>query len=379
VLADYIIPHLLGNSSTIILSDRNYDGVNDLGVFGFDYEKNRYQLIVYSGLDGSLLGIWNWPQTLKDVSFEVVSDLTGDGIEEYAISGVHLENGTKQLFVKDGVTKKTHQIFKWPNLWESVRFVTMSDVTQDGTLEVALYGRHTRLGKGQLFVYDGANANNKIDVYNWNRLWTDIRLIEMDDLDGDGTIDWGQFGQRKDDGRYQWIVKKGHDKRGVIRTFSWPNDLTDVEPLLLSDTTGDSVSEVALYGKDSGGKMFLRVNDGRLANTRIANFSWPAVWKEEQVVELGDLNNDGFNEVALLGINKNSGKYQLVIKDGQATTEYGRLTLKGRWVDLVIRSYDINSDGKADIVVNGVDVGSLSRSSIVYSGSNLEIINSTTH
>ncbi|MBB1299703.1 hypothetical protein H5092_20435, partial [Pseudoalteromonas sp. SR41-7] len=140
----------------------------------------------------------------------------------------------------------------------------------------------------------------------------------------DGTTDWGQFGQRKDDGRYQWVVKKGHDKQGVIRTFSWPNDLSDVKPLLLADTTGDNVSEVALYGKNSSGKVFLRVNDGRLANTRIANFSWPATWTEEQIMELGDLNSDGINEVALLGININSGKYQLVIKDGRATTEYGR-------------------------------------------------------
>ncbi|MBB1299702.1 hypothetical protein H5092_20430, partial [Pseudoalteromonas sp. SR41-7] len=152
----------------------------------------------------------------------------------------------------------------------------------------------------------------------------DISLHKMDDLDGDGTTDWGQFGQRKDDGRYQWVVKKGHDKQGVIRTFSWPNDLTAAQPLLLSDRTGDGVKEVSMFGKNDSGKMFLRVNDGRLANTRIANYSWPAVWSNEQVMELGDLNSDGINEVALLGININSGKYQLVIKDGRATTEYGR-------------------------------------------------------
>ncbi|MCQ8891737.1 FG-GAP-like repeat-containing protein, partial [Pseudoalteromonas carrageenovora] len=92
-----------------------------------------------------------------------------------------------------------------------------------------------------------------------------------------------------------------------------------------------------------------------------------------------DLNNDGTNEVALLGVNKNTGKYQLVVKDGQAGTEYGRLTFEGDWADLAISSYDANSDGHADIIVNGVDVGTLKRSSLIYSGDGLGLLSTTVH
>ncbi|MBB1296296.1 leucine-rich repeat domain-containing protein [Pseudoalteromonas sp. SR41-7] len=378
-LAAYELSDGFDSASIQLLGDRNNDGIKEIGLFGFNSAVGRYQLAVYNGYTGQGMGTWNWVNTLGEVAFELVGDLTNDGVEEYAITGIHLTNGTKQLFVKNGATKQTYKTFKWPNQWLDARIVIMSDVTNDGIPEVALYGRHERLDKGQLFVYDGANANNKLDVYNWNKLWNDISLHEMDDLDGEGSIDWGQFGQRKDDGRYQWVVKKGHDKRGVIRTFSWPNDLTDAQPLLLSDRTGDDVKEVSVYGKNSSGKLLLRVNDGRLANTRIANYSWPAIWTNEQVMELGDLNNDGTNEVALLGVNVNSGKYQLVIKDGQALTEYGRLTLEGDWADLAISSYDVNSDGQADIIVNGVDVGTLKRSSLIYSGDGLGLLSTTVH
>jgi hypothetical protein len=367
------------STSIELLGDRNNDGIKEIGLFGFNSAVGRYQLAVYNGYTGQGMGTWNWANTLGEVAFQLVDDLTNDGVEEYAVTGIHLTNGTKQLFVKNGATKQTYKTFKWPNQWLDSRIVTMSDVTNDGVPEVALYGRHERLDKGQLFVFDGANSNTKLDVYNWNKLWTNLSLHEMDDVDGEGTIDWGQFGQRKDDGRYQWVVKKGHDKRGVIRTFSWPNDLTGVQPLLLSDRTGDDVKEVALYGKNGSGKVFLRVNDGRLANTRIANYSWPAIWTNEQVMELGDLNNDGTQEVALLGVNVNSGKYQLVIKDGQALTEYGRLTLEGDWADLAISSYDVNSDGQADIVVNGVDANTLTRTLTVYSGSDLGLLSTTVH
>ncbi|HDZ32377.1 MAG TPA: hypothetical protein ENH67_05765 [Pseudoalteromonas sp.] len=354
-LNQYFIPHLLGTASVTLLSDRDSDGVNDIGVFGFDKGVNRYQLFVYSGFTGDKLGVWNWPATLGDVSFEVLSDLTGDGVEEYAISGVHLSNGTRQLVVKDGMTRGNYQTFKWPNQWDSPKFVVMTDITSDGTPEVAMHGKHERLDKGQLFMYDGANANNKLDVYNWNPLWDDISLHQMDDLDGDGTTDWGQFGKRKDDGRYQWLVKKGHDKRGVIRTFSWPSDLINVKPLLVSDRTEDNIREVAIVGTHpTTDKVFLRINDGRLANQRIANFSWPGNWEDTQVVELGDLNNDGFNEFALLGYTKTNRAVQVVVKDGRLTTEYGRYTLPGKWEGISLSHYDANNDGVEDIVISGI-------------------------
>ena len=119
------------------------------------------------------------------------------------------------------------------------------------------------------------------------------------------TTDWGQFGKRKDDGRYQWLVKKGSDKRGVIRIFSWPNDLVNVKPLLVCDRTGDGTRGVAIIGSHpTTDKVFVRVNDGRLANQRIDNFSWQGIWEYTQVVGVGDLNNNGFNEFALLGYTK---------------------------------------------------------------------------
>jgi hypothetical protein len=360
-----------------LLDDRNADGIGEIGLFGFSETTGRYQLYVFNGVNGQAMGTWNWPATLGEVEFVALKDLTLDGIQEYAITGIHLGNGTKQLVVKDGATKATYDTFKWPNLWLNTQIVVLTDVTADGVPEIGLYGRHERLDKGQLFVYDGADSGTKVDVYNWNRLWDNISLFKMDDVDGEGTVDWGQFGQRKDDGRYQWVVKKGHDKRGVIRTFTWPNDLTDVSPLLVSDRTSDSVREVAIVGKDNTGKVFLRINDGRLANTRIANISWPAIWENTQVIELGDLNNDEFSEFALLGVNVNSGRHQIVIKDGQDASEYGRITLDGTWTDTQLSSYDVNNDGKDDVIFSGVEGNTLSRFINTYSGADLSLISSS--
>ncbi|WP_282167757.1 hypothetical protein [Shewanella japonica] len=201
----------------------------------------------------------------------------------------------------------------------------------------------------------------------------------MDDIDDDGTIDWGQFGQRKDDGRYQWLVKKGHDKRGVIRTFSWPNDVVDAQPMLVGDRTQDGIREVAVLGTNPDtGKVFLRINDGALTNQRIANISWPGNWDDIQVSELGDLNSDGFNEYGLLGYTKSNRTMQLIVKDGQTLTEYGRYTLTGRWEDLSLSNVDINQDGVLDIVIEGVNQSTKLRTVTVLEGSSLELLSSQT-
>jgi hypothetical protein len=371
-LTNYVIENSFDTPSTVLLGDRDADGINEVGVFGFDASLNRYQLQVHSGLTGAKQDVWNWPAILGEVKFQALADLTGDGIQEYAISGVHLVNGTRQLVVKDGVSKSTYQTFKWPNLWDKPQFVTMSDVTFDNVPEVALYGRHSRLDKGQLFIFDGANADSKVDVYNWNTLWSDIQLVEMDDVDGYGTIDWGQFGQRKDDGRYQWVVKKGNDKRGVIRTFSWPNDLVDVSPMLVADRTGDGIREVAVLGTSpDSGKVFVRINDGRFANTRIANISWPASWEDIQVSELGDLNNDGFSEFGLLGFTKSNRTLQLVIRDGASFAEYGRVSFAGQWENVSVM-YDAT---KGCLVMLGTDQKTTNNIAVEIDTTSLQSIN----
>ena len=123
-LAAYELSGGFDSTSIQLLGDRNNDGIKELGLFGFNADVGRYQLVVYNGYIGQGMGTWNWPETLKDVEFKLLDDLTLDGVQEYAITGIHLTNGTKQLFVKDGVSKQTYKTFKWPNQWLDAQIVT---------------------------------------------------------------------------------------------------------------------------------------------------------------------------------------------------------------------------------------------------------------
>jgi hypothetical protein len=371
-IENFTLPHPFTNAKAYLLADRNDDMVKEIGIFGQNSSNGRFQLLVHDGASGQQVGIWNWPSVLSNVSFVEMGDFTLDGLNEFAINGIHNVNGTRQLIAKDGSNSQTYKTFRWPNLWTNTEIVTMSDRTGDGVPEVALYGLHRRLDKGQLFVLDGSTAD-KVEVYNWNRLWDNVQLVQMDDLDGDGTIDWGQFGRRKDDGRYQWLVKRGSDKKGVIRTFSWPNDLINVKPMLISDRTGDGIREVATFGTNpDSGRAFLRINDGRLPNKRIANFSWPANWEDISVSEIGDLNGDGFNEYGLVGFLKSNRSAQLIVNDGQSTTEYGRYNFGVGYTNFNVNSYLTGTNNIIDVVISGVNLNTGIRDYRILNGRNIE-------
>jgi beta-glucanase (GH16 family) len=373
-LVEFTTTHSFESAMMHKLGDHNADGISEIGIFGYDMSINRYQLVAHDGQTGQTMATFNWTATVNDAQLEVLEDLTKDGIKEYAINGIHKVNGSRQLIIRNGATRESSNTFRWANPLDQTEIVIMSDVSGDGIPEVALYGRNTRIDKGQMFMRDGEDTD-LAEIYNWNPLWENIQLFKMDDIDGEGTIDWGQFGMRKDDGRYQWIVKKGHDKVGVIRVFSWPADLENVIPLLVADRTDDGVSEVAITGTHkTNGKIFLRINDGKLANTRIANMSWPANWENHQVQELGDLNGDGFNEYAMLGYLKSNGTVQLVVKDGQSLAEFGRYTHMGDWDDLILSSYDVNADGNADVMIGGFNKTTETKQYTFLDGTDLEIL-----
>jgi hypothetical protein len=146
----------------------------------------------------------------------------------------------------------------------------------------------------------------------------------------------------------------------------------DVSPMLVADRTGDGIREVAVLGTSpDSGKVFLRINDGRLANSRIANISWPASWEDIQVMELGDLNNDGFSEFGLLGFTKESRSVQLVIRDGLNFSEYGRVSVLGKWENLSLTYSD--HANKRNIVILATDQNTSKNISFVIDSTTLQV------
>lgn len=99
----------------------------------------------------------------------------------------------------------------------------------------------------------------------------------------------------------------------------------------------------------------MTVRDGTSRSTTLVNYGWPSNWTEVSFDVVGDLTNDGVNEVMLFGLRSN-GNYELSIKDGIASNgAYATVNLGNDW--LAKPSFkligDIDYDGTPTVVVYG--------------------------
>lgn len=338
------------------VADRDNDGVQDIGLFGLNVASDKYQYVLKSSKTGEDLGTWTWNNTLFVPEFHEIDDITLDGVTEFGLLGAHSVNSTLQFQVRDGKLRSPVATFKWPNIWDDPRVVTMSDVTGDNIPEVALYGVNKRRGNGQLFVYDGGQPNNKLDVYNWGKHWENLSLFKLDDIDGDGTVEWGQFGKRTDDGRYQMLIKRGNSKTGMLRTLTWNTTMNVDKVLLLDDLTNDGIKEVALAQFDVDLRFKILINDGRLPNKRIKNISWPLQLSPfSRLVQLHDIDGDGVGEVGLLGPDIITGNIILSIKSLVTGKELTQYEWDKQWTigSLGLEVFDANNDGVLDYALTG--------------------------
>jgi hypothetical protein len=360
------------------VADRDNDGVQDIGLFGLNVMSDKYQFVLKSSKTGEDLGTWTWNNTLFVPEFHEIDDITLDGVSEFGLLGAHSVNSTLQFQVKDGKLRNPVATFKWPNIWDDPRVVTMSDVTGDNIPEVALYGVNKRRGNGQLFVYDGGQPNNKLDVYNWGKHWENLSLFKLDDIDGDGTVEWGQFGKRTDDGRYQMLIKRGSSKLGMLRTLTWNTTMNTDTPIIVDDLTDDGVSEIALAGFDVDLRFKIFINDGRLPNKRIKNITWPLNWSPaSRLVHLHDIDGDGINEVGLLGPNTTNRNVTLSIKSLVTGKELTQYEWDKQWTigSLGLEIFDANNDGVLDFALTGYqDLSFYERISIISGTSDRTVI-----
>ncbi|GMQ47907.1 FG-GAP repeat protein [Vibrio sp. 10N] len=339
------------------LGDLNLDGVNEVGVFGYSESERRFKLVALDVVNNlNVVRRFNWPASVVGGKLYSLPDLTGDGTSEVALFGQHKLNKTNQLIVKDGLTAEPVKTFKWVNNWRDVEIMTLVDRNDDNIPEIGLFGTHKRTSKGQLFVLDGVTASKK-EVYNWSKTLAEGMPFLPGDLNSDGVSDIGWFARRTDDKRYQLFVKHGDTKAGRAASITWPSALENGKLFSVSDMTFDGVAELGLYGVSGSGenaRYKVWINSGA-DNQRVANLSWPRLWSDISVRQVGDYDNDGIGEIALFGLNTLTAEYEVSVKSPSSRLEIGVIGLGRHIEQLKTEQVDINGDGEKDLVMTWQD------------------------
>ncbi|MBR9785125.1 MAG: hypothetical protein GYB34_12305 [Gammaproteobacteria bacterium] len=340
------------------LPDMNGNGSQEIGLFGIRSDngnEGKLQLFIKDTLTGSRVSVLNWVANWSDASIVVLPDMSGDGISDIALQGIFKEKQRPQLLVRNGLSNAPINTFSMPSLWENPTYFSFSDVNEDGTHEIALFGKNLKNGKSQVRVIDGILPSEKFSSYNFPNNWSETRWINIADFNGDGADDWALLGKAITDSRWQLIVKDGLSPRGVLSIYAWP-DLINTVFGRINDITEDGLDEFALGGFSvSRNRWLLQIKDGQDRSTLLHNVSWANKWSDASLHILNDIDGDGIKDVALLGVRSNYELAYKLSRDGYANeviVDLGSEWVSKPYVGFITEPSDTSSEFSAYGMVN---------------------------
>jgi hypothetical protein len=324
------------DAEIVHLDDINGDGIDEIGLFGFvpftgeNENLRKAQLFVADPVTGERVVVHNWPGNWSDVSFFLANDANNDGIRDVAIQGKFKDGDRPQLFVKDAVSGERLTLHAYPSIYADPVFNWFGDFDNDDVQDIILLGTKSN-GKIQARVSSGVDGS-KLGSYNFPANYSDISWRSAGDVDNDGIFDFGLLGKRLDDGRVQLFTKSGVSPAGTLGIFSWPS-MTDFELFRVKDLNGDNQREFALVGfREETGRYQMIVKDGRDRNNTLSNSGWPDNWDNVSFEYMIDIDRDEARstEIALLGRRKTNGAWQMAIRSTTGA-DLGQIELGNEW------------------------------------------------
>jgi Leucine-rich repeat (LRR) protein len=330
-------PIVYADQQVISFDDIDGDGYPELGLFGIietELEdgsiRRKPQLRIHDAITNVRLNVYNWPANWNDMKIVKLDDLTGDGVNDFALQGLFVDGDRPQLMVVDAVTGDSVAKYAYPNIQDAPMYHQLSDMDGDGIGEIGLFGRLLSNNKAQIKVTSGADDSDKLPAYNFPDNWEHVSWHQLHDIDFDGLTDFGLFGKSREDGRWQLFTKSGATRVGGLGIYAWPNDLVDVQLISIPDMNFDGVPELGVFGlRTSSDRYQLIIKDGTDRASTLANMGWPNNAAVVSVHVMHDIDLDGLPEVGMLAQRPN-GSYFISVRDGNGAN-FGNFELGDDW------------------------------------------------
>ncbi len=350
--------------SRVVITDINEDGCDDVVILD-----NAEQVRVLSGIDGSTV-LWSY-QVSNAARYRrglaTISDLDGDGVKDIILilgtsgNGYGENHNDDELYAVSGAVMPPGERILWGgpiHIGCGLNSpIILPDVNGDGKEDIfANTSTPTCSGSGDAgYHFSGADGSLfwTFVIYAEGAIWDIYGRVASPDLNGDSLADIVITGAGGSGGVEAW---KGGPTKGKIwrsLTGEWV-----LNPTVVPDITGDGIPEVAVSsGPNTPFKLkVLNGSDGSLVWERpFGNAVYPTG-------DLGDINDDGFADIALgtyyfSGWSPQGNEYIVHVLNGNPGAA-DRVIWSYEMVDknsYVTAVDDMNDDGKKDLMVWGAN------------------------
>ncbi|MBR9912876.1 MAG: VCBS repeat-containing protein [Gammaproteobacteria bacterium] len=221
----YTWPDNWRGAQLFVLRDMNGDGVDEVALFGKRRDDGRSQVVVKDGANpGQILGSYGFPAELAIATrFLAVPDRDADGVDELGVWGRRLDTGKTQLIIKSGKTGQTIERPAWSSSWKNGRVVMLPDLTGDGLEEFALLGNHDSNSYAALVAFDSATGT-RMRTFSWRGFdAVEADLHFFSDMNGDGIKELGLYQYDAGVGG-KLIIRSGTDPELKLSVRRWGHE-----------------------------------------------------------------------------------------------------------------------------------------------------------
>ncbi len=242
-----------------------------------------------------------------------VSDINGDGLEDFYIGGALGQAGEMYIQTPEGKFRKTNEsLFTSESKYEDVTSLFF-DADADGDLDLYIGSgsyeleENSPLLQDRLYLNDGKGTFSKSNKLP--KMLGVSKAVVANDIDEDGDLDLivgGQVIPSKYPLSSKTYLLKNENGSYIDRTEEFAPELVDigiVNDLLFTDYDGDGDKDLAVVGEWFPITFFKNQN-GKFTKTSIASFDQTEGWWN--TIEEVDLDNDGKMDYLLGNLGDNN-------------------------------------------------------------------------
>jgi len=341
-------------SALVTLPDISGNGVSEIAVPSVNWTTGKVVVLV-KDLSSGLLSKAVWfSSAYKPLALEEAPDLNANGSSELALLGIDPATGKVMVQVKDSSTGLLVR-----NIWYSSVFTPLAlrpvpDINANGYAELAVMAIDWVTGKVVMEIKDSFSGLLVKNVY-FSNMFTPLAFEVLPDINANGSPELAVLSTDWSTGKV--VVQVKDSSTGLLVKNVYFS--TVFEPMAIEvapDINANGSPELAVLSMNRGtGKVVVQIKDS-FTGLLVKNVYFSDVFEPLAMEMVDDLNANGSSELGLLSVNHDTAKVVVQVKDSSTGLLIKNVWLSTALAPLALQATpDLNANGSCELAVLSVD------------------------